>query len=114
MQSEYPDAMEPPVRRGLSQSTGSNPPEWWLSFTVQEAQSAPDYLQRNIVEIKMRIAVLNAVIMSVESDSLEVMLATIMGNLINDEEIEPAHGILLTIVDARTNYEKKTGMNVFQ
>ena len=29
-----------------------------------------------------------------EPDSLEVTLATIMGNLINDEEIEPADGIL--------------------
>ena len=29
-----------------------------------------------------------------EPDSMEVTLATIMGNLINDEEIEPTHGIL--------------------
>ena len=29
-----------------------------------------------------------------EPDSLEVTLATIMGNLINDEEIEPGEGIL--------------------
>ena len=41
-----------------------------------------------------------------EPDAIEITLASVMGSLIKDEEVEPMEGILLTMVDSRTNYAR--------